>query len=375
MIHLIDRIYLEYAEAKPLPANPLIKPEAYIYIVDRGLSGVVDHDTQDKNLFNAKTVLELYKKFGSPENLISHLIAQSQGLGKKKIVIYADEIATIQLLCSLWKGIYPKITANGAYQFYQTYKDFEAFKPKDQVDFIALGEDSREVKKSYFFDRYWGQSFEVFQKIFDSIPGMKLSNDFKEKLGTEHLMIKYMLQPEADHKILGQKIDHFYKKNLMKEILGLKSIASEYIYTILASEEDNIVELSDGSAYDRIKKHPKWSLLLDDKITYSISGYDHLKSNYNLIKVCYNLTNAEAIAFRSMGIEPEKKDTACCYHIIENHLEPDLKTIIDDECFYGSNFRLFRELAKKGRYNQYLVYAVASTLKARGKESLSEFSE
>ena len=205
------------------------------------------------------------------------------------------------------------------------------------------------------------------------MPAFDLTPEQKEKIGVEYHMIGYMLKPESDHSILFNKVNHFYKKSLMKEIMSLKSIASEYIYTILAKENDDTVLLSHESALDRLKTHTKYSLLLDDQIVYSIKGYEHLKNKYNLIKACSDLTQAEAIAFEPMGIVPEKKDVPCATYIIENHAEPDMKTVLNDECFYGSNFRLFRELAKKGRYNQYLVYSFASTIK-KGTEDLTEFS-
>jgi len=374
MIHFIDRVYLDYAEAKPLPQNPLLKPEAYIRIIDRGLVDVVDADTLDKNLFNVKNVDEAFAKFGDQNLFINFLLSNCNVSDQKKIIIYADEIATIKLFCSLWKTVFPKITAQGAYKIYQTYKDFEFFKPKDQINFIAFDEDSREITKSYFFNKYWGKTFEEFQELFNPVPKFDLTPDQKEKLGTEYQMVKYILKKDADHSVLFNKVRHFYKKSLMKEILGLKSLVSEYIYTILDTEKDDTVVLSEKSAVDKLKTHTKYSLLLDDQIVYSIKGYEHLKDKYNLIKVCQDLLNGENIALASMGITPEKKDNPCCNYIAEKYAEPDLTEIIDEECFYNSSFRLFRELAKKGRYNQYLVYSFAASVK-KGTESLAEFSE
>lgn len=376
MIHLLDRIYVEYAEAKPMPQNPLLAPEAYIRIIDRNLSGITDVDTQDKNLFNVKNVKEAYEKFGSKINLINHLLAQSNTQKTKKIIIYADEIATIQLLSSLWKDIYPKLTASGAYKMYISYKDFEYFKPKDQMNFIAFDEDSRPLEKKDFLDTYWGKTFEEFEILFNESSKFGLPAKALSKVSTEHLMIKYIINPEADHSSLFAKIDHFYKKNIMREVTGLITLVSEYLYNLISSEQkgENPAYLNNISAVDYLKKHPKYSLLLDDKIVYSTKAYEYLKSNYNLIKVCTDLVNAEAIALKQMDIVQEKKDLACSHYIIENHAEPDLKMVLNEEIFYHSNFRLFRELANKGRYNQYLVYSFAIT-KKQGTESLAEFSE
>lgn len=373
MIHLIDRVYLEYAEAKSMPQNPLMKPEAFVRIIDRNLSGMMDVDTENKNLFNSKNVEEAFTKFGEQNLFLNHLMAQCNTAKQKKVIIYVDEIANIKLLSCLWKTVFPKLTAKGAFKIYQSYKDFEFFKPKDQINFIAFDEDSKEIQKSYFFDKYWGKSFEEFSKLFNQMSGFNLNPEQKNKVGTEFQMINYMLKPEANHSVLFNKVDHFYKKSLMKEIMGLKSIVSEYIYHILNNENDETPVLSDKSAIERLKTHSKYALLLDDQIVYSIKGYEHLKNKYNLIKVCLDLTQAEGIALGIMGIQPEKKDNPCCHHIVDNHEEPNLKDFLNDECSYSSSFRLFRELAKKGRYNQYLVYAFALLIN-KGTESLAEFS-
>jgi hypothetical protein len=373
MIHLIDRIYIEYAEAKPMPQNPLTKPESYIRIIDRNLAGLHDVDTEDKNLFNCKTIEEAFEKFGTQNEFLNYLISKSNTLENKKIIIFADEVAAIKILCCLWKTIFPKITSEQAFKIYQSYKDFEFFKPKDQMNFIAFDEDSREITKSYFFNKYWGKTLNEFKMLFNPMPSFALSQSQKELIGAEFLMIKYILDPSANHKTLFSKIDHFYKKALMKEIVALKTISSEYIITILKNEPKSYEKILAGhSALDILKSHSKYNLLLDDNIVNSIKGYEHIKDKYNLIKVATDLLASEKIVLSSLDITPEVKDNPCCHYIADNHKEPDLKEHLQDEINYKSHFRIFRELAKKGRYNQYLVQQFA-ILKNEG-EDLSKFS-
>jgi hypothetical protein len=374
MIHLIDRVYIEYAEAKPLPQNPLLKPESYIRIIDRGLALIVDNDVEDKNLFNVKRIEEAYEKFGSNTNFINYLMSISNTTETKKIIIYADEIATTQLMIALWKGLFPSIDSKNAFRLYSKYKDFEFLKPKDQIDFISLGENPGEIEKKDFIDLYWGKTEEQFKTFFDNTEAFELTAEQKQKVGIEYLMINYILNKESDHSELFKRADHFYKKALMKEIVALKSIASEYVLAVLKNDSKVAPELkSEKSIVDILSTHPKYNLLLDNNIVNSVKGYHYIKDNYILVKVVTDLLAAENYALNSLGITPEPKDNPCCTYIIQNHSEPNFRDHLDDEIFYKSFFRIFRELAKKGRYNQYLVHHFAIA-KQEG-EDLSKFSE
>lgn len=373
MIHLIDRVYLEYAEAKPLPQNPLLKPESYIRIIDRGLALILDNDVEDKNLFNVKRIEEAYEKFGGNTNFLNYLLSVSNTNETKKIIIYADEVGTIQLMIALWKALFPKIDVKNAFRLYSKYKDFEFLKPKDQVNFVSMGENSGEVEKKDFIDLYWGKTEEQFKTFFDNTEAFELTPEQKQKVGIEYLMINYILNKSGDHSELFKKLDHFYKKALMKEIVALKSIASEYILTVLGNDPKVVADLkSEKSIVDILKTHHKYNLLLDDNIVNSVKGYHYVRDNYILTKVAFDLLTAERYALNSLGITPEPRDNPCCTYIVENHKEPDFKEHLEDEIFYKSFFRIFRELAKKGRYNQYLVHHFAIA-KQEG-EDLSKFS-
>lgn len=376
MIHLIDRVYIEYAEARPLPRNPLLSTEKYIRIIDRGLSVIIDKDFEDKNLFNVKRLEEAYEKFGSNTNFVNYLLSVSNTSETKKITIYADEIATVQIMIAFWKSMFPKITASGAFKIYKTYKDFEKLKPKDQVNFIAIDEGLESIDKSYFFEKYWGLSFDKFSLLFENTKELGLDPKQKEKVGLEYLMIKYILNKNESHSALKLKTQHFYKKMLMHEICGLREVCKEFLYNILVSENQLVddVCLSEKAITDLIKTHPKYAVILDNEISYSIKSYQYIKEKYNLIKIVNDLVNAEFIALKIMGIEQEKKDIAFCTYILDNHKEPEVVDILDDQLLYANKFRIFRELAKKGRYNQYLVISFLKTFE-KSKESLAEFME
>lgn len=376
MIHLIDRVYIEYAEAKPMPQNPLFTTESYIRIIDRGLALIIDKDVEDRNLFSVKTLEEAYEKFGSNKNFVNYLLSVSNTNQTKKIIIQADEIATVKLMIAFWKSMFPKITASGAFKIYKTYKDFEKLKPKDLVNFVALDEGLDSIDKSHFFDKYWGLDFDKFNSLFKDTEELGLDSKQKEKVGLEYLMIKYILNKDGDHSALKSKTQHFYKKMLMHEICGLKELCKEFLYNILASENQLTEDicLSENAVTDLIKNHPKYAVILDNEITYSIKSYQHVKEKYNLIKIVNDLVNAEFIALKLMDIEQEKKDIAFCTYILDNHKEPEVVDILDDQLLYANKFRIFRELAKKGRYNQYLVISFLKTFE-KDEESLAEFME
>lgn len=57
-----------------------------------------------------------------------------------------------------------------------------------------------------------------------------------------------------------------------------------------------------------------------------------------------------------MGINQQKKDIAFCSYIIDNHQEPEVTDILDDQISYTSKYRIFRELAKKEDTINILFY-------------------
>lgn len=380
MLHLIDRVYVEYAEAKVIRTDPRLRPESFIRIMDLGMVGFHDIEAESKNLLNAKNLVEIHEKLGSNRNFMEFLFANCNADNSKKVVIYADDISMVQLFCGLWKAIFPKITAEGAYKLYTAYKDFEYLKPVEYTTYIDILNESKQLKRSDFLKYYWEKDFAMFTRIFDTSEAFDITEAHKEKLGLEYLMIKYVLNPESDHSALYKKIDHLYKKNLMKEIHGLCMDVREYAYYLLTEDQNcsDSIYVNTLSAVDYLKDHPKYAIAVDPEITLSIKGYHHLKNNYNLIKVATDLRIAEYNIFKNTGLNSleTELDLPATGYIMNHHKEPDLKTTINEEAIYLNRYRLFRELAKKGRYNQYLVYSFAMSAKRQGfSEELSEFSE
>lgn len=386
MIHLIDRVYLDYAEASPLPNSGSRDPNRYIYVIDRGLSGVSNIRTQEYNLFSVKSFDQLVEKFESNKLLMNYLLANTNQNSHKKLQIFCDEIALVQMLCALWKGIFKNLTVEGAYKLYLTYRDFEFLKNRDDVNFIALDEDSRDISLSYFFEKYWGKTLEEFKVLYDKTEAFVLDEEEMLKIGLEFKIINSLLNPSEKNKaILNDKFKHLFKKNLVKEIISGIEFSKEYLYELFAldAEQNESIHLSNKSVVDYVRESKRLDIILDLKIPVSSSNpnfqetYNYLYSNYNIIKVCTELIEAEKKILQKLNLDIESamQDKPCSSFIIKYKREPENELTEISNFDYTSNFRILKELSRRGRYNHYLVSSFFSTLNKGNPEDLDCFKE
>jgi hypothetical protein len=195
-----------------------------------------------------------------------------------------------------------------------------------------------------------------------------------------------LINPSDKNKaVLNDKFKHLFKKNLVKEIISGIEFSKEYLYELFAldAEQNEAIHLSNKSVIDYVKESKRLDIILDLKIPVSSSNpnfqetYNYLYSNYNIIKVCTDLIEAEKKILQKLNLDIESamQDKPCSSFIIKHKREPENELTEISNFDYTSNFRILKELSRRGRFNHYLVSSFFLTLNKGNPEELDCFKE
>ena len=309
MIHFLGKIFLEYAETKPLQNKLNTAPSQYIRIVDKGLSSITDVQTQHLNIVNFKNIEECLDHFNDINRFIDFLLRLSQN---DKVIIYCDEDAMKKLMILLWKSIFPNITVELVERFLVSYRDSEAFKKNDFNEYINIQMNSNRITKDNFLPGYW-----LADKAFieDSLKLSPINLKGKEDLiGLEYFFIKTFLTGTSGDEIYRQRFEYLYKKNFMKEVLFMIDNIKEYAILLLSlRNKTKDLLLKNKSFIDYLKSEEDYKILFDDQMDFNAESYDRFKQNYKMIKVIntlftdctliHNKINPEFVSIQEIEVE------------------------------------------------------------------------
>jgi hypothetical protein len=374
MIHFIGKVFLEYAEAKPLLNKISVDPSKYIRIVDKGLSHIIDAHTHELNILNFKNVEDCIQQFGSIDSFVDYAIRHSED---DKLLIYCDEVSLPTLMIAMWKSIFPNITPALIKNFMSSFKDYELLKRNDFNEYIDIGRHSARIGKEDFINGYWNMSVEDISKVLTASPTIDLK-DKQDAVGLEYFFIKSLLS-EKDEVAYKRRFDYLYKKNFLKEVLFMISNIKEYAIILLkAKQQIETIELNDNSILDYFKNNPKYKIMFDNQLRFSAQTYDHIKSNYNLIELLTTLYKDSLTIHKEtnpafVSSEEFKIENPITSFIVQNHREPAILEMLSEDILQISNYHFLRNFVSMGTFNHYLLQSVLLTHKS-DPEKLNELN-
>lgn len=366
MIHLLGKVYLEYIEKKPQVNHISVKPYQYLFIADRGLAGMVDKDTEDLHIVRFKNLEECIEKFTTFDNFMAFLLDKTV---EDRVILHCDEVSLPKMLCSLWKSLFPNITAELAYSLYVTYKDSEHFKREHGSEYIDIEVNSAKIAKSAFLGRYWDLSKEAFKTIFSDAQAFTLTGK-EDLIGLEYVFTKLILDEQKYESVFESKLVSLYKKNLVKEILFMAAMIKEHAMILLQEKSIlDAISLNDLSVIDYLRSEEKYAVLFDQKLEFSADTYEHLRSSYTIFKLISDLFADCSIIHKKINpahvsIEELKQEHPIVSYILENKKEPSVKELLDSDIFQYSNYHFLRNYINMGIFNHYLVQSVLVTHQA-----------
>lgn len=358
MIHLLGKIYLEYAETKPQINHFVARPDQYVRLIDRGLSNIVDRDTHESNLADFKNMEDAIEKFASLENFITFLTEKTK---QDRVMVYCDEISMIKMLSMMWKSVFPNIDLDTAYSFYISYKDAEHFKNEHGREYINIEIDSSKLNRESFLPRYWDLKKEDFAVLYDSAPVLNLSGK-EDLMGLEYMFTKLLLGQTSPS--FQKKLEYLYKKNLVKEVLMMIGMIKEYALLLLKNKGSaKEAALNGTSVIDFLKSNPRYAALFDNNIHDSAESYNYLKSHYNLLKLISDLYVDCAVIHNKINpsfvsIQELDQEYPICMHIMKEKREPTIEEFMSGDVTSFENYHFFKNFINTGIMNFFLLQSV-----------------
>lgn len=370
MIHLVNKVYITYAESDIAHKNDKVVGEHCIRVIGQGLVGLdhADEKVKARNIINTPSLTKLVEYFGSDQALFDFMINRIRTGATPKITMYLDQDAMLEILIRWWKALMPNLTAETGYALYKNYGDAEILRSDKEEVFIDYLVDSSPISFKDFANKYWGKTQEEFIAKFESLEAFQVSEEVLDQCSIEFLMVNYLLDNNFSKKnLLLERISKFYKKTLVSEIFHAKREIERRTHLFM---NDEAFELNGQSVIPTIQSNIKYNFLLDPMITKSTKTYDYLKQNTNLRQICLTIlrNEIEFAKYQDIAAATVVADFPAVNCIAENKEEPTAQELLDQEVNNESKFRLFKNLTRSNRYNSFLFTAVKNSL-AKDPES------
>ena len=361
MIHIADKIYITYAETTVGSGSEDRLPDNYVRIIDKGLTSMIDENTIKNEIAYGKTVDEVFSQFKSESDFFETLLSKIEDEDSLNVNIYADENSMLEFLIRWWKAIFPNLKADGAYALYTIYADSESLRTCKGISFIDITVKSDPITFDKFINDYWSVPKELFFDKFNHFKAFDLPQGIKDTISVEYLVMDYLASGRSYKPALQAKMAHLYKKLFIKEVFYLVKLAQEFFYYI-AADDPSLKEASrlDGvSIRKTLEKDTRFRALLDTNIQNDLKSYNHVRSKYEIDLLCKTLLDFDVKINARLGLDPKgsRLDNPTLYYYSDNNKDPNLQELLDKEIEGSSNFRIFVALARRNKFNPYIIPA------------------
>lgn len=375
MIHFFDRVYLSYAEASVGAEAIERTSENFIQIVDKGLVYLENPIHTKKRLFYNQNVKNFLENFKTDEEFFQDLLNRLSSGDSKKIMIYVDEHAMLELLIRWWKALFPNITAKGIHALYVNFGDHQTIQNSHSRTYLDLTVNSKHISFEKFGHLYWDSSLEKIQGLFELYPAFEISEEVKAKCSVEFKMLNFLMEDRPAYlPSLIETMKSLYQKKVMDEITGIKRMIERSLFYMNDYFESNQLTLNGSSIQKVLQSNEALKFVMDLDIKNSKSSFEYLVKNYDLVKLSKALIGVDLYINRmaNPNIEPQSLDNPCLTYFSEASAPIDYLDLLRQEMAGTSKLQLFKRMVQKKRMNPYLVPAFKNLLSQKS-EFVSEF--
>jgi hypothetical protein len=359
MIHILDRVYLTYAEGMPAAESNDKIPDNFIQIIDKDLLSIHNGEIDIKRLIRVKSVDELCSTFKSDNAMIKSILKRLEEKESDKVIIYADEESFNTFLIKWWKYLFKNISLETAYSLYQIFADSEKARTSRSGLFLDMHDANKEISYSSIHKSYWVSSLEDFREIFDSVVEFNFDSRFKSKCSIEFLCVQLLYGDREDlNKKAENKLKEIFYKKVASEVQEVLEEAQHYLYLLkhkeLLGSNKNLTQI--------LSEDKSSAVLYDDRIDGSIESLGIIEKEYGEDTYAYMLQIADT--YSSIANDhPEFQiyDTPALQYMISlKGREPEVENLLTSEfgAFGSFSYQLFDVMIKKRRVNPFFLHAV-----------------
>jgi hypothetical protein len=379
VIHFFGKVYLSYAETSVGAEAMDRTSEYFIQIVDKGFVHMENLVHVKKRIYYTQDVRSFLENFSCHDDFFKGVLKVIQEGHSKKVMMYVDEHAMLELLIRWWKALFPQITAKGIYALYVNYGDNQIIQDFQKLNYIDLTGNSAKINLSKFSDLYWGSSFEKIQGLFELYPAFEISDEIKSYCGIEYKIMNFLSEDKPRYLPgLIETVKDLYTKKVMDEFTGIKRMIERSLFQMHDYFESEQLMLKGQSIRPALLKQETLKFILDEKFQNSKSSYEYLVSHYDLPKLAQALIEVDRyLVLKSHdSSEATSLDNPCLTNICENGGVVDYIDILKKEISGRSNLQLFKRMIQNKRMNAYLAIAFNNLLanKDENAELIAEFS-
>lgn len=345
MIHLANRVYLEYADRFRFNVDCVViqNMEATTYEYNKELSEVASGGEPKTMYYWANSIEELLKAKFKTKSFMDFILNH-----EGKLVIFADVENFRKIFIKWFRATLPNMTSGDCYKLFNSYRSFHMSSAQRQEVPI----DFEHARKQVLMD-YWNISEQDFLDLYGKTLAFSYSG-VNTSASLEYLLASYYNGQEEIIDELKQRLLNFYDDRLdtnikasRRSLINRLGFMGRYF-----SGNFSFTELDDIDPEKIAAVDPKYDFLNDPDFDYLT--LDEIDTKYDLQTLCSTLDKFEKQAKANESFLDDSIIEDAAGFLLTNDRKPTFTELIEQEVNVGKR-TLFNEKVYWRKMNRYLL--------------------
>lgn len=371
MFHLTKNTYVDYVDFFDYKTDSIVIQDGdYDAAMFDERYGEIVTGTKSKVWGVYKNITAMEKGIGDFESFAFNFKGSHKD---SKLAVYCDVDSYQLMIIKWWKGIFPNMTPEEAFELFEDYRDNRLMSTIVVKENLTRSDGS--VPK-----RYYDLSRDNFIAKWRQSEGFRIQH--KENTSIEFQLASYFYNPKGKWTDdLFSKIRSLYKEMFMHQLISLKTELEERLPVIDEYYPEKFSKKAIDMKAEEIKKTLGFDFIGDYDLNPHSFKTSVVESRYDLRSLTETLLD---FYLRSINIElpKEKKvdfdhlqytDARYLYFFIKEGEFRHPKDVISDEADPKTADMLFKKLTRQDKSNEYLLYKILRLSVSGRKEELKRY--